>query len=265
MVTEPENAGDTLAFWNQRARLGAWAGTRDVIAKQLEIEALTGLVRDGMRILEVGCGNGITALEIARQRDVRILAIDFAEEMIASAKELMDRQELKGSVEFAPGDVRKMAGLPERFDLIYSERVLINLPDWPTQRQALEDISRLLAPGGIYAMCENSQDGLDTINGLRARVGLRPIAPPWHNRYLRDAELAQVVLRGVRLEAVRHYSSTYYFLSRVVNAAIAAREGREPEYESPINQLALQLPPIGEFGQGRLWIWRRDALALCGE
>jgi hypothetical protein len=106
-------------------------------------------------------------------------------------------------------------------------------------------------------MCENSQDGLDAVNILRARVGLPAISPPWHNRYLRDAELAVADLPGVELDEVRHYSSTYYFLSRVVNAALAAQEGREPEYEHPLNQLALQLPPIGEFGQGRLWLWRK--------
>ena len=213
----------------------------------------------GARILEVGCGNGITALEIARRHRVQITAIDFAAEMIAAAKKLAEGQVLPGSVEFRVGDVRQMESFSHRFDLIYTERVLINLPDWPSQRQALADITALLAPGGVYAMCENSQDGLDGINGLRTRVGLPAITPPWHNRYFRNAELATVNLPEVKLKEVQHYSSTYYFLSRVVNAALAAREGKEPEYEAAVNQLALQLPPIGEFGQGQLWLWRKEA------
>ena len=45
---------DVLDFWNSRAGLGQWAGTRDVTAKQMEIEILAGCVRDGMRVLEVG-------------------------------------------------------------------------------------------------------------------------------------------------------------------------------------------------------------------
>ena len=119
-------------------------------------------------------------------------------------------------------------------------------------------ITMLLAPNGTYAMCENSQDGLDAINALRAKVSLSAIVPPWHNRYFRDAELAELRLPGVRLADVQFYSSTYYFLSRVVNAWQAAREGREPDYDAPINQLALQLPPMGDYGQGRLWLWRRE-------
>jgi ubiquinone/menaquinone biosynthesis C-methylase UbiE len=257
MSNQTEPKGDVRAFWNSRAGLGQWAGTRDVTARQLEMEALAAQVRDGMRVLEVGCGNGITALEIARRHRVRIVAIDFAEDMISAAKKLAEGQALKGTVEFKVGDVRKMAGIAERFDLIYTERVLINLPDWPAQRQALTDITALLAPGGVYAMCENSQDGLDCLNDLRARAGLPAVLPPWHNRYFRDAELATVHLPGIQLEAVRHYSSTYYFLSRVVNAWLAAREGKEPDYEAPVNQLALKLSPIGECGQGRLWLWRR--------
>ena len=79
---------DVRAFWNRRAGLGAWAGTRDVIAKQLEIIAISSHVKDGMRILEVGCGNGITAIEIARRFAVSVLGIDYAEEMVRAASEL---------------------------------------------------------------------------------------------------------------------------------------------------------------------------------
>ena len=257
MTNATETKGDVQAFWNSRAGLGQWAGTRDVTAKQLEMEALAAQVRDGMRVLEVGCGNGITALEIARRHHVRIVAIDFAQDMISAARKLAEGQELKGAVEFKVGDVRQMAGIAERFDLIYTERVLINLPDWPAQRQALADVTAVLAPGGVYAMCENSQDGLDCLNTLRARAGLPAIQPPWHNRYFRDAELATVHLPGIQLEATHHYSATYYFLSRVVNAWLAARDGKEPDYEAPVSQLALKLPSFGECGQGRLWLWRK--------
>jgi ubiquinone/menaquinone biosynthesis C-methylase UbiE len=257
MTNSQEPKGDVQAFWNRRAGLGQWAGTRDVTAKQLEMEVIASQVRDGMRVLEVGCGNGITALEIARRHLVRLTAIDFAEEMVVAARKLAEGQDLKGTVEFKVGDVRQMAGIAERFDLIYTERVLINLPDWPAQWRALTDIVALLAPGGVYAMCENTQDGLDCLNDLRARAGLPAIEPPWHNRYFRDAELATVSLADVKLEDVCQYSSTYYFLSRVVNAWLAAREGKEPDYEAPVNQLALKLPPMGDCGQGRLWLWRK--------
>jgi ubiquinone/menaquinone biosynthesis C-methylase UbiE len=248
---------DICAYWNSRAGLGEWAGTRDVIAKQLEVDAISTYVRDGMRILEVGCGNGITAIELARRHEVEILGIDFAKEMIAAAMAMIAGQELKGSARFHVSDVQALPCINEEFDLIYSERVLINLRDWPTQKQAILNITRLLVPGGLYVMCENSQDGLDQLNFHRERAGLSSIIPPWHNRYFRDSEINEITFPGIKLEGINDYSSTYYLLSRVVNAYLAAQDGKDPEYDAPINRLALRLPPIGDLGQGRIWLWRR--------
>lgn len=250
-------------FWNSRAGLGQWAGTRDVVAKQIELAAIAGYVRDGMRILEVGCGNGIAAIELARSHDVKIRAIDYAAEMIAAANALRGDQQLRGSVRFEVGDVQSLADFGEKFDLIYTERVLINLPDWPAQKKAIADIATLLTEGGVYVMCENSQEGLDELNQLRARVELPAIDPPWHNRYLRDRELEEIDFPDLRLVSIDYFSSTYYFLSRIVNASAAARDGIEPEYDAPVNQLALRLPAIGKFGQGRIWLWRKTDCAAA--
>ena len=252
---------EVQAFWKSRGGLGCWVGTQDLVAKQLEIEAVAGYVQDGMRVLDAGCGNGMTALELARRYRIDVLGIDFAEEMITAATRLLaeQRHHLKGSVRFEVGEIGTWTPPAQAFDLIYTERLLINLPDWPAQRGAVGRLTEWLAVGGRYVMCENSQDGLDRINGLRAQVGLAAIIPPWHNRYLRDEEVKNAGLPGVVLEGVNDYSSTYYLLSRVVNAALAAQEGKEPDYDSPINRLALRLPSIGNLGQGRIWLWRKTS------
>ena len=252
---------EVLEFWNRRASLKAAAGSNDLIAKQLEIEAIYGHVREGMKLIEIGCGNGITAIELARRLKVSITAFDFARNMIEEAKRLAKVEKLLGRVSFRVGDVRKLPQLNGSFDLAYTERVLINLPDWPQQKQAIANIGKLLAPGGVYVMCENSQDGLENVNALRKDVGLAAISPPWHNRYLRDAEVAACRIPGLRLQAIEYFSSTYYLLSRVVNAWLAAQESKEPQYDAPVNQLALKLPSIGEFGQGRIWLWRKTGKA----
>ncbi|OGP71872.1 MAG: hypothetical protein A2Z73_01210 [Deltaproteobacteria bacterium RBG_13_60_28] len=248
---------DICDFWNQRARLGMEAGTKDLIAKQLEIEAIAAYVRDGMKVLDAGCGNGVTAIELARRHKIDLIGIDLAEQMVAAATGMAANQALLGSVKFQVGDVLNLSGFPRDFDLIYTERVLINLPDWPQQQQAIADIIKLLRPGGLYVMCENSQDGLEEINALRLHLGLGAISPPWHNRYFRDAEIEQAVFQGAILEGISYYGATYYFLSRVVNAWLAAQENKEPDYHAPVNKLALQLPPLGKFGQGRIWLWRK--------
>ena len=186
-----------------------------------------------------------------------MIGIDYAEDMIRAAAQLADKIERKGKVQFRVGDHISLRTIQDRFDLVYSERAVINLETWDSQRQTIEDMTTLLKPGGIYVMCENSKDGLDRINALREKVGLSSIAPPWHNRYLHESEIESLLIPDVKLDHVNHYSSTYYLLSRVLNAALAAKEGKDPSYDAPINQLALSLPPLGTWGQGKIWVWRK--------
>jgi len=258
-MSEPDcrRSDDIKTFWRSRAGLERSAGTRDLIAKELETRAISRYITDGMRILDAGCGNGVTAVELAKRYDVHIKAFDFAEEMVEAGRKLAEKTDLKGSVTFEIGDVRDMPGFDLRFDMVYTERVLINLPDWSAQASVISAITRLLVDGGAYVMCENSQEGLEGINRLRAGVGLSEISAPWHNRYLRDAEIEQCRIPHARLEKVEYFTSTYHFLSRVVNAWLAQRQGKEPSYDAPVNRLALQLPPIGELGQTRIWVWRK--------
>jgi ubiquinone/menaquinone biosynthesis C-methylase UbiE len=247
-----------LNFWNDRAKLKAEAGSIDLIAKSLEIEALASHLSNGLELAEFGCGNGITAVEIARRFDVRIAAFDFSNEMIKQAKEHAENSDLDDRVFFQVADIRNPPVLEARFDVVYCERMIINLPDWPTQAQAIKSMINYLKPGGRLLLCENSKLGLDGLNELRGMVGLEAINPPWHNLYLDDVLLSEMVIPGCRMLEVVPYSSTYYFLSRVVNAWLAQREGRQPAYDSPVNHLAALLPPMGNCAQGKLWIWQRD-------
>jgi hypothetical protein len=60
------------------------------------------------------------------------------------------------------------------------------------------------------------------------------------------------------LEKIIHVSSTYHFLSRVVNAKLASDSGETLNYDAAINLLAARLPQeIGEFGPVKACIWRK--------
>lgn len=248
-----------LDFWNSRASLQGRAGSDDVIAKTLEMEALAAQIGEGMTLAEFGCGNGITAMQLASRRDVRIQAFDFSPEMVAQARAQVAGSPVAERVRFEVADIRNPPPLTARFDAVYTERMLINLPDWPSQAQAIASLAGYLKPGGRLLLCENSQQGLAALNDLRRRVGLDLINPPWHNVYLDDASMAALQVPDCRLREVQAYSATYYFLSRVVNAWLAKQEGRAPAYDAPVNQLAALLPPFGDCAQGKLWIFEKEA------
>lgn len=244
-------------FWNARAALGEASGSNDVIGRRVETDALSSYVQDGMRIVEVGCGAGLTAIYLASNFQVEIIALDYAPAMIASAERSAATERLKGKITFACGDVRDLPRSLAGFDLAYTQRALINLPTWELQKQAISAIGNALRPGGAYVMCENSEDGLADINALRQRLQLGAISPPWHNRYFRDGELKSAEIPGLSLEDVNHFCGIYDFLSRVVNAWLAARENQPPRYDAPVNELALHLPPLFPFGQTKIWLWRK--------
>lgn len=252
-------SSDPIAdFWNLRAGLKERAGSNDVIAKSLEIEALAARLGDHLELAEFGCGNGITAVELAERFDLSIRAFDYSENMIEAARALARRAGVDGRVAFEVADIRDPPRLPARFDVVYSERLLINLPDWAAQAGAIRAMAGYLKPGGRLLLCENSRQGLAALNRLRDMVGLEAISPPWHNVYLDDAELAALEIPGCRLREVVPYSATYYFLSRVVNAWLAGQEGLPPAYDAPVNRLAALLPPWGDCAQGKLWVFQRD-------
>lgn len=256
MDTLPE----VIKYWDSRSNMGEMAGTRDLIAKQLEMKTLAECfpVDSTESVIDMGCGNGMTSLYLRAVRPgLKITGVDNSDGMIAHA---IGYAWNKG-VTYAYGSVLTYQP-KEKVDCAYTERTIVNLPDWDAQKAAIMNILQMLRPGGTYLMMENSKDGVDEINGIRLLLGLKPITQPWHNRYLRDEEIDSISVNEFgHLDQVINYSSNYYFLSRVVNAWLAKQAGVEPVYDAPINRLALELPQIpgGLKGQGRLWVWRRSA------
>ncbi len=252
-----EKKSDKRSFWNDRAWKGEYAGTNDLLIKQLELAELEKHFSNGTNVLEIGCGNGQSALYLAQRFDIKIHATDFSEEMIAAANaSLKSNLKLAEKVTFSVADIRDFQ-TTNKYDIIYSQRSLINLDSWVEQKSAIEKILNWLSPSGRFLMCENSRDGLEKINEYRKALDLGEIKAPWHNNYLNERDVAAVSVKGCLLDAVYPFSSTYYFLSRVINAALAAQVNEDPSYDSAVNKLALRLPPISDCGQTKLWVWRK--------
>lgn len=246
-----------LNFWNDRAALKETAGSNDVIAKSIEIEALSDFFRDGLDVMEFGCGSGVTALELAHRFSIKLDAYDYSESMVIAARELAASKNATSAVKFAVGDITAPPFIEKKYDIVFTERMVINLSGWEVQRTAIETLCKYLKPGGKLLLLENSVEGLEQINKLRSIVGLEIIAAPWHNIYLDDGKLKSLHVDGCVLTQIIPYSSTYYFLSRVVNAWLAKLDGHEPLYDAPINQLALSLPAIGDCAQGKIWVFEK--------
>jgi ubiquinone/menaquinone biosynthesis C-methylase UbiE len=248
-----------LEHWNQRAQLpSSTAGSDDVIAKEIEVNAISKYIKDGMVVAEFGCGNAATAIELLKRYNIELYCFDFSSVMIDQARKLVEAAGLQDKIHLSVCDVRDEPEINKKFDVVYTERMIINLPDWNIQEKAIRYLTSHLKENGYYLMCENSEQGLNNINKLRVSVGLPSISSPWHNVYLYDDLVLSLVIKGIKLVDVELFSATYYFLSRVVNAWLAAQENQAPSYLAPINTLALQLPPFSDCAQGKLWVLKKN-------
>lgn len=81
-------------------------------------------VKEGERILDIGCGHGAVAYDLAQRGGVHVVGIDLDEGNIGEAR----KQHAHERVEFVVGDV--LTDLPESaFDGVILSNVLEHLPD----------------------------------------------------------------------------------------------------------------------------------------
>jgi len=235
----------------------------DQVIRAKEIEALLATVAAiaaalgrQPRILEVGCGNG-TLLERLRDAGYTdVVGTDYLEEFIALASSR------KLPFEIRQADVRKLPFGAGEFDVVLSERVVINLKDPAHQREALREIRRVLRPGGHAVLIEAFEDGWQNLNEARGELGLAPIPIPRQNRWFKEGELdafAKGAFVGVaeiagRPLPARNFLSTHYFVARVVHALLLElREALPDGFKGPVRNthfvrmLGSTLPVTGNY------------------
>lgn len=257
-----ERAEDIRAYWDQQAREfgeDSLATIPDSILKELEIKAISARLRNEGILLDVGCGNGYSTLQFARERVGPTLGVDYSREMISVATVAVSRAPgLDPSlVRFQVGDVLSLPFAAESIDDVTSDRCLINLVSYDDQERAITEVARVLKSGGRYLMCEDTQQGLSKLNELRRLVDLPEITNRWHNLYLDEREILVFCESLFDIEEVDNFSSTYYLASRIFNGKLADMDGQEPRYDHPINRIAARLPAVGDYGPLKLFIMRK--------
>ncbi len=102
------------------------------------------------RAIDVGCGSGILAFELAKHFD-EVVGIDISEKMIEIAKSQRNRR----NIEYIHSDAR-LAQINGGFDYIVSRTTFHHIPD---VHILLEKLKSSLSPGGRIAIldcvCEN--------------------------------------------------------------------------------------------------------------
>ena len=253
---------DIRQYWDDRARAAAGkpsATTDDVYLRNLEsmvlLDELQSILGERViRVLDVGCGDGKTTLDLAQRfPSASFLGIDFSPEMIASAKTLASSCSCP-DLHFEVGDARALRDVVgnSKFDVILTNRCLINIVDREQQWSALKEFAAALKPGGAYLGTENFLGGQDNLNALRRILGLPQIEIRWHNIYFKEAEFLTYARTAFRTVELINFSSSYYFITRCVYSALCKQENKPIDYNHPIHEVAVKVPPFGDFSPIKL-------------
>ncbi len=133
-------------------------------------------IEPGMRVLEIGPGNGRYTLSTAQQVGVdgHVVAVDIEPKMIQRLNERL-KQENAGSVDGLVADVDALPFQSGTFDAVYLITVIGEIPG---PMQAMEEFHRALSPDGTLAFSEFFPDpDYPTRGGLvrkAARAGFKP-------------------------------------------------------------------------------------------
>ncbi len=113
-------------------------------------------LRQGMSVLDCGCGPGSITLDIAELINPgQVLALDSSPIQIEQAESLRQQRGI-ANVTFTIGTAYELPYPDEHFDVVFSHAVLYHLKD---PGQALAEFRRVLKPKGLVALRDACQCG----------------------------------------------------------------------------------------------------------
>ena len=162
-------------------------------------------VSPGQSVLEIGCGWGALACEIARKADVRVTGITLSPSQLAFAADRVRTRRLEERVDLRIEDYRDTRG---QFDRIVSIEMIeaVGLKYWPSY---FDTLGKGLKPGGV-SVVQAITISEDRFEAYRAR-------PDFIQRFIfpggflpTKSALALAATRaGLELRETRHFGASY--------------------------------------------------------
>lgn len=254
-------------YWTEQALAhgqspaASWSDQRVI---ELEIAAISHYLADGDQVLDVGCANGFSTVQFAATKQLTIRGLDYIPAMIAAAQERLVglASRLQGTVEFAVGDATHLDLPDEQYDKVIVVRVIINLGEWANQARALHECARMVRPGGLLLLSEATLQGWRRLNALRHEWGLDDIPMPGFNQYLDEDQVVAALAPDLALEEIVNFASSYYVGTRLLKPLLARAAEADIDITDPLmewNRWCAQLPPAGDYGTQKLFVFRKAA------
>lgn len=115
------------------------------------------------KVLELGCGSGKFWCRNADslRKDLNICVSDFSKSMLKIAKENL--KDIKHKFIFKEINAENIPFNDDTFDVVFAQHMIYFVPDID---KALNEIKRVLRPGGIFYVTANSKYSMEELNKL---------------------------------------------------------------------------------------------------
>jgi ubiquinone/menaquinone biosynthesis C-methylase UbiE len=224
-----ECSSDKTQLMDDRSRIDEYWERADTISlldknlRKLETDFALSQISANDEIADFGCGDGESTVHYAAAART-CLALEHSSRLRAAAADRFAAAGLT-NVTLVDGDALDLSAYVGRFDLVISQRLVINFMTWEEQKQVLQNIWRSLRVGGRYVMIENTFEGFEAMNEVRRAVELpNVLLHDWHNYFLHH-DLLMEFLKGKFVIEKIHTFNLYYLLTRVFVNMFAKFEG----------------------------------------
>jgi SAM-dependent methyltransferase len=201
--------------------LQEWFGGIDIyIFDQL----LKGRFVPGMRVLDAGCGSGRNLVYFLRS-GYEVFAVDESPEAIAQVRKLAAALAPQlPSENFWVGSVERLADEFADFDVVLSSAVLHFARDEAQWQAMVDEMWRVLKPGGIFFARLASTIGME--NEVKLIEGRRYRLPDGSDRFLVDAELLHRVTAALGGEFIEPIKTTVVEKMRAMTTWVVRKRGK---------------------------------------
>lgn len=107
-----------------------------------EFSIFRDFIKEGDKILDVGCGNG-RLLELLKDKKISYTGVDVSEKLIEVAKKKYPQNN------FLVADNLNLPFLDNNFDKVFSVAVLHTIPSDELRKKAVAELKRVLRPEGL--------------------------------------------------------------------------------------------------------------------
>jgi 2-polyprenyl-3-methyl-5-hydroxy-6-metoxy-1,4-benzoquinol methylase len=131
-------------------------------------------VAEGSTVLDAGCGPGVHSIRAAR-RGAEVLGIDVSRTALDEARRRAEAAGVADRIELRQEDLTALSLPSDAFSAVFCWGVVIHIPE---VGRALDELVRVLAPGGRLALQLTNADAWDHLLERVARALLRR-PQPW--------------------------------------------------------------------------------------